>query len=316
MEKLSIVVPCYNEENVIETFYEKLMEIADKISKKYDYEVIFVDDGSKDETFSKMKGLREKNNKIKIISFSRNFGKEAGIHAGLSNSTGELTVVMDADLQHPPEILLEMIKYIEEGYDTVATRRRNRKGEPIFKSFCARMFYKLINNFMEVKLEEGAQDFRMMKRNVVDSILLLEEYNRFSKGIFSWVGFKCKYIEVENVKRVAGKTKWSFGSLWNYAMEGITSFTTAPLKIATIIGILVFVLSTIFAFTIIIQTLILGKDVPGYASTIVSVLFMGAIQLLCVGILSEYISKMYMEIKDRPKYIIKEKVENEEGTNK
>lgn len=311
MEKLSIVVPCYNEENVIETFYEKLMEIADKISKKYDYEVIFVDDGSKDETFSKMKGLREKNNKIKIISFSRNFGKEAGIHAGLSNSTGELTVVMDADLQHPPEILLEMIKYIEEGYDTVATRRRNRKGEPIFKSFCARMFYKLINNFMEVKLEEGAQDFRMMKRNVVDAILSLDEYNRFSKGIFNWVGFKCQYIEIDNVKRVAGKTKWSFGSLWKYAMEGITSFTTAPLKIAIFIGIFVFIVSTIFAFTIVVQTLVMGKDVPGYASTIVSVLFMGAIQLLCIGILSEYISKMYMEIKNRPKYIIRDKIDNE-----
>lgn len=311
MEKLSIVVPCYNEENVIETFYEKLMEITDKISKKYDYEVIFVDDGSKDETFSKMKDLREKNNKIKIISFSRNFGKEAGIHAGLSNSTGELTVVMDADLQHPPEILLEMIKYIEEGYDTVATRRRNRKGEPIFKSFCARMFYKLINNFMEVKLEEGAQDFRMMKRNVVDAILSLDEYNRFSKGIFNWVGFKCQYIEIDNVKRVAGKTKWNFSSLWKYAMEGITSFTTAPLKIAIFIGIFVFIVSTIFAFTIVVQTLVMGKDVPGYASTIVSVLFMGAIQLLCIGILSEYISKMYMEIKNRPKYIIRDKIDDE-----
>ncbi|MCX4303640.1 MAG: glycosyltransferase family 2 protein [Clostridia bacterium] len=311
MNKLSIVVPCYNEENVIETFYNKLMEITEKISDNYDYEVIFVDDGSKDETFSKMKNLREKNDKIKIISFSRNFGKEAGIHAGLSNSTGELTVVMDADLQHPPEIILEMLKYIEEGYDTVATRRKNRKGEPVFKSFCARMFYKLINNFMEVKLEEGAQDFRMMKRNVVDAILSLDEYNRFSKGIFNWVGFKCKYIEIDNVKRVAGKTKWSFSSLWKYAMEGITSFTTAPLKIAIFIGIFVFIVSTIFAFTIIVQTLIMGKDVPGYASTIVSVLFMGAIQLLCIGILSEYISKMYMEIKNRPKYIIRDKIDNE-----
>ena len=311
MNKLSIVVPCYNEENVIETFYNKLMEITEKISDNYDYEVIFVDDGSKDETFSKMKNLREKNDKIKIISFSRNFGKEAGINAGLSNSTGELTVVMDADLQHPPEIILEMLKYIEEGYDTVATRRKNRKGEPVFKSFCARMFYKLINNFMEVKLEEGAQDFRMMKRNVVDAILSLDEYNRFSKGIFNWVGFKCKYIEIDNVKRVAGKTKWSFSSLWKYAMEGITSFTTAPLKIAIFIGIFVFIVSTIFAFTIIVQTLIMGKDVPGYASTIVSVLFMGAIQLLCIGILSEYISKMYMEIKNRPKYIIRDKIDNE-----
>lgn len=311
MEKLSIVVPCYNEETVIEIFYNKLMEITAKISDKYDYEVIFVDDGSQDETFSKMKALREKNSKIKIISFSRNFGKEAGIHAGLSNSTGELTVVMDADMQHPPEMILEMLKYIEEGYDTVTTRRKNRKGEPIIKSFCARMFYKLINKFMEVKLEEGSQDFRMMKRNVVDAILSLNEYNRFSKGIFNWVGFKCKYIEIENVKRAAGKTKWSFSSLWKYAMEGITSFTTAPLKIATFIGMFVFIISTIFAFTIVIQTLIMGKDVPGYASTIVSVLFMGAIQLLCIGILSEYISKMYMEIKNRPKYIIRDKIDNE-----
>ncbi|MBO5397423.1 MAG: glycosyltransferase family 2 protein [Clostridia bacterium] len=311
MEKLSIVVPCYNEETVIEIFYNKLMEITAKISDKYDYEVIFVDDGSQDETFSKMKALREKNSKIKIISFSRNFGKEAGIHAGLSNSTGELTVVMDADMQHPPEMILEMLKYIEEGYDTVTTRRKNRKGEPIIKSFCARMFYKLINKFMEVKLEEGSQDFRMMKRNVVDAILSLNEYNRFSKGIFNWVGFKCKYIEIENVKRAAGKTKWSFSSLWRYAMEGITSFTTAPLKIATFIGMFVFIVSTIFAFTIVIQTLIMGKDVPGYASTIVSVLFMGAIQLLCIGILSEYISKMYMEIKNRPKYIIRDKIDNE-----
>lgn len=309
MEKLSIVVPCYNEEKVVELFYNKLMEITQKISDKYDYEVIFIDDGSQDETFSKMKELREKNAKVKIISFSRNFGKEAGIHAGLSNSTGDLTVVMDSDMQHPPEILLDMIKYIEEGYDTVATRRINRKGEPAFKSFCARMFYKLINNFMEVKLEEGSQDFRMMRRNVVDAILSLNEYNRFSKGIFNWVGFKCKYIEVENSERIAGTTKWSFKSLWKYAMEGITSFTTAPLKIAIVIGIFVFVVSTIFAFAIIIQTLIMGKDVPGYASTIVSVLFMGAIQLLSIGILSEYISKMYMEIKNRPKYIIKDKID-------
>lgn len=311
MEKLSIVVPCYNEETVIEIFYNKLMEITAKISDKYDYEVIFVDDGSQDETFSKMKTLREKNSKIKIISFSRNFGKEAGIHAGLSNSTGELTVVMDADMQHPPEMILEMLKYIEEGYDTVTTRRKNRKGEPVIKSFCARMFYKLMNNFMEVKLEEGSQDFRMMKRNVVDAILSLDEYNRFSKGIFNWVGFKCKYIEIENVQRAAGKTKWNFSSLWKYAIEGITSFTTAPLKIATFIGMFVFIVSTIFAFTIVIQTLIMGKDVPGYASTIVSVLFMGAIQLLCIGILSEYISKMYMEIKNRPKYIIRDKIDNE-----
>lgn len=309
MEKLSIVVPCYNEENVLEIFYNKLIEISEKFSDKYDYEIVFIDDGSKDSTFSKMKALREKNSKIKIISFSRNFGKEAGIYAGLSNSTGDLVVVMDADMQHPPEILLEMIKFIEDGYDTVTTRRINRKGEPIVKSFFSKMFYKLINKFMEVKLEEGSQDYRMMKRNVVNAILSLDEYNRFSKGIFNWVGFKCKYIEVENVKRAAGKTKWSYSALISYALEGITSFTTAPLKIAIFIGMFVFLISTIFAFTIIIQTLIMGKDVPGYASTIVSVLFMGGVQLLCIGILSEYISKMYMEIKNRPKYIIKEKID-------
>lgn len=310
MKTLSIVVPCYNEDNVIEIYYDKIIEVTSKITDNYDYEIVFVDDGSQDETFAKMKALREKNNKVKIISFSRNFGKEAGIHAGLSNSIGDLVVVMDADMQHPPEMLLDMLKYIEEGYDIVATRRKNRKGEPIFKSFCAEMFYKLINKFMEIKLEEGAQDFRMMKRNVVEAILSLDEYNRFSKGIFSWVGFNCKYIEIENIQRAAGKTKWTFSSLWKYAIEGITSFTTAPLKISIFIGLFVFIVSTIFAFTIIIQTLIMGKDVPGYASTIVSVLFMGAIQLLCIGILSEYISKMYMEIKDRPKYIIKDKIDD------
>lgn len=312
MEKLSVVVPCYNEESVIDQFYKELLEVLNEISEKYTYEIVFIDDGSKDETYSKMRHIRDNDNNVQIISFSRNFGKEAGIHAGLSNSTGDLVVVMDVDLQHPPKIILEMLKYIENGYDTVATRRKDRKGEPPIKSFFSKMFYKVINKFMDIKLEEGAQDFRMMKRNVVDSILQLNEYNRFSKGIFNWVGFNCKYIEVENTERVAGKTKWSFNSLWNYAIEGITSFTTAPLKIAIFIGLLVFVVSLIFACVIVVQTIVMGKDVPGYASIIVSVLFMGGVQLLCIGILSEYISKMYMEIKARPKYIVKEKLETKE----
>lgn len=312
-QKLSIVVPCYNEESVLDIFYEKLLEIIKQFSDKYDYEIVFVDDGSKDETFTKMKELRKKDPCISIVSFSRNFGKEAGIYAGLGNSTGDLVVVMDADLQHPPEVILDMLKYIEEGYDTVATRRKNRKGEPAIKNFCAGMFYKLINKFTETKLENGIQDFRMMKRKVVDSILSLHEYNRFSKGIFNWVGFNCKYIEVENVERAAGKTKWSFNSLWKYAIEGITSFTTAPLKLSIFIGLLVFLVSIIFAIVIVIQTLVMGKDVPGYASIIVSVLFMGGVQLLCIGILSEYISKMYMEIKNRPKYIIREKIESKQN---
>lgn len=311
-QKLSIVVPCYNEEKVIDVFYERVMEVTKKIEKNYDYELVFIDDGSKDKTFELLKQLRNKNDHIKMISFSRNFGKEAGIYAGLSNSVGDLVVVLDADCQHPPEKILDMIKYIEEGYDTVATRRTNRKGEPVLKSFFSKMFYKLINQFMEIKLEESVQDFRMMKRNVVDAILSLEEYNRFSKGIFSWVGFQCKYIEVENVERAAGTSKWGFKSLFKYAIEGITSFTTAPLKLSIFLGLIVCIASVIFGVEIIIQTLALGKDVPGYASIIVSILFMGGVQLLCLGILSEYISKMYMEIKDRPKYIIKEKIDNKE----
>ena len=309
-KKLSIVVPCYNEEKVINVFYDRIMKVINDFQKNYNYEIVFIDDGSKDNTFQELKNLRNKNDNIKVISFSRNFGKEAGIYAGLSNSVGDLVVVIDADCQHPPETILEMLKYIEEGYDTVATRRINRKGEPIFKSFLSGMFYKFINKFMEIKLEQNAQDFRMMKRNVVDAILSLEEYNRFSKGIFSWVGFNCKYIEVENESRAAGTSKWGFRSLFNYAIEGITSFTTAPLKLATFLGLIVFILSLIFGIEIIIQTLVLGKETPGYASTIVSVLFMGGVQLLCIGILSEYISKMYMEIKDRPKYIVKEKIDN------
>ena len=311
-KKISIVVPCYNEENVLKVFYDRIIDVVKKIENNYNYELIFIDDGSKDKTFDELKKLRNKNTNIKIISFSRNFGKESGIYAGLSNAIGDLVVIMDADCQHPPETILEMLKYIEEGYDTVATRRVNRKGEPIFKSFLSTMFYKFINRFMEIKLEQNAQDFRIMKRQVVDAILSLEEYNRFSKGIFSWVGFNCKYIDIENEERVAGTSKWGIKSLFKYAVEGITSFTTAPLKLSTFLGLIVCVISLFFGLEIIIQTLILGKDTPGYASIIVSVLFMGGVQLLCIGILSEYISKMYMEIKNRPKYIIKEKIDNEE----
>ena len=309
-EKLSIVVPCYNEEKVINVFYDRIMKVVESFKENYNYELVFIDDGSKDNTFQELKKLRNKNGNIKVISFSRNFGKEAGIYAGLSNSVGDLVVVIDADCQHPPETILEMLRYIEEGYDTVATRRTNRKGEPIIKSFLSGMFYKFINKFMEIKLEQNAQDFRMMNRKVVEAILSLDEYNRFSKGIFSWVGFDCKYIEVENEERAAGNSKWGIKSLFNYAIEGITSFTTAPLKLATFLGLIVFILSLVFGIEIIVQTLVLGKDTPGYASIIVSVLFMGGVQLLCIGILSEYISKMYMEIKNRPKFIVKEKIDN------
>ena len=307
MKKISIIVPAYNEEEVIELFYNKLKEVIDKITEKYQYEIVFVDDGSKDNTLQILKKLRQKDNNINIVSFSRNFGKEAGIYAGLKNSRGDIVVLLDADLQHDPEQIPQMIKYIEEGYDTVTTLR-NRKGESKIKSGFANIFYRIMGVSKEIELKKGSQDFRMMTRQVVDAILDLKEYNRFSKGIFSWVGFKTKYIEVENHKRAAGKTKWSFTNLFRYAIDGITSFSVAPLKIATICGSIVSILSLIFAIEIIIQTLAMGKDVPGYASTITSVLFMGGIQLITIGILSEYVGKIYLEIKGRPQYIIKEKI--------
>lgn len=309
MKKISVIVPCYNEEKVMEMFYNETIKVLETIDEKYSYELIFVDDGSKDNTLSKLKELRTKDNNVKFISFSRNFGKEAAMYAGLSNSIGDLVVIMDSDLQHPPEIIVEMIKGIEEGYDTVTTKRVNRKGEPVIKSAFSRLFYKLIGKIIDFELVQGAQDFRMMTRQVVESILSLKEYNRFSKGIFSWVGFKVKYIEIENRERVAGETKWSFKKLFRYAVEGIISFSTAPLKISIILGVIISALSLMFAIFIVVQTIMLGKDVPGYASIITSILFIGGVQLLCIGILSEYISKMYMEIKDRPKYIVKEKID-------
>lgn len=304
MNKLSIVVPCYNEEEVLKIFYEELMKVINKIKSNYLYEIIFINDGSKDNTLEILKSLRKENENIKIISFSRNFGKEAAIYAGLSSTVGDLVVLMDSDLQHPPEIILEMLSEINNGYDVVATKRINRNGEPIIKSMFSKLFYKIMKSFMPI--EQGVQDFRIMTKEVVNSIISLQEYNRFSKGIFTWVGYNTKYINIENVKRPVGKTKWSFKNLFSYAIEGIVSFTTAPLRISTIIGTIISILSIIFAIVIVIQTIILGKDVPGYASTITAILFIGGIQLLSIGIVSEYISKIYLEIKNRPKYIIKE----------
>ncbi|MEE0866235.1 MAG: glycosyltransferase family 2 protein [Clostridia bacterium] len=308
MKKISIIVPCYNEEQVVEMFYNETKKVVNEIKDKYTYEMIFVDDGSNDNTLNILKKIRNNDENISIISFSRNFGKEAGIYAGLNNATGDLIVLMDADLQHPPQIILEMLKGIQEGYDTVTTRRINRNGEARIKSIFSKLFYRIINKIIDFELVQGAQDYRMMKRSVVDAILSLKEYNRFSKGIFSWVGFKVKYIEIENVKRQAGKTKWSFKSLFKYAFEGILSFSTVPLRISTILGLIISFIAIISTVAIIIQTLLYGKDIPGYASIITAILFMGGIQLLSIGIIAEYISKMYMEIKNRPNYIIREKI--------
>lgn len=314
-KKVSIIVPVYNEENVLDLFYDETKKVLDQIKNKYDYELIFIDDGSTDNTINILKAKQKADTKINIISFSRNFGKEAGIYAGLSNVTGELALVMDADLQNEPKIIIEMLKYIEEGYDTVTTIR-NRKHEPKIKSLFAKIFYNFMKETKNIKLQEGAQDFRMMTKQVVKAILELKEYNRFSKGIFSWVGFKTKYIEVENRPRVGGKTKWSFGELIKYAIEGITSFTVKPLRVATISGAIISILALVLAIQIIMQTLIYGKDMPGYASTITSVLFIGGIQLITIGILSEYVGKIYLEIKNRPKYIIKEKIVGEQDNER
>ena len=308
MKKLSVVVPCYNEEDVIYEFYSETSTILKNL-EGYEYELVFIDDGSNDNTLNILKKLKSKDNNIRIISFSRNFGKESGIYAGLENSIGDLIVVMDADLQHPPELILDMIRYIDEGFDTVTTIRKNRVGESFVKSTFSRIFYYIMKKFDGINIKQGSQDYRMMKREVVDAILSLKEYNRFSKGIFSWVGFNVKYIEIENINRKSGKSKWTFKNLFNYAIEGIVSFTTAPLKLSTQAGLVISILSIIFAVIIIIQTVILGKEVPGYASIITSILFMGGIQLLSIGIISEYVSKMYLEIKNRPKYIVKEKID-------
>ena len=303
MEKISIVVPCYNEESNINSFYEEMIKTLEKIKENYSYEIIFVNDGSNDNTELEVKKIIKTDQNVILISFSRNFGKEAAIYAGLNNATGNLVALIDADLQHPPKTILEMLEGINDGYDVVATKRKNRKGEPVVKSLFSKLFYKMMKMF--IPIEKNVQDFRLMKKEVVDAIISLKEYNRFSKGIFTWVGFKIKYIEIENIERKSGKTKWSFRKLFNYAIEGITSFTTAPLKASTLMGFFISIIAIISTIIIILQTLIYGKDVPGYASIITAILFMGGVQLISIGILSEYISKMYLEIKKRPKYIIK-----------
>lgn len=305
---ISIIVPCFNEEEGIEKFYIETKKVIDQINNEYDYELLFIDDGSKDETLNKVKKIRQNDENIRIISFSRNFGKEAAMYAGLENFIGDYVVIMDADLQNDPRIILDMINGIKEGYDVVTTCR-NRKGETIVKSLFSRIFYGVMGKVGAIKIRQGSQDYRMMTRKVAESIVMLKEYNRFSKGIFNWVGFNVKYLEVENRTRADGKSKWNFRKLFSYAIDGITSFTTAPLKISIVLGFIISFISIIMGVEIVLQTIISGKDVPGYASTITAVLFIGGIQLISTGILSEYISKMYLEVKNRPKYIIKEKID-------
>ena len=306
-KSLSIIVPCYNEEESIPLFYEEIMKQETFFHEKdVEFEFIFVDDGSKDGTVRAVKALREKDERVHLVSFSRNFGKESAIIAGLEKSIGDFVVFMDADLQDPPAILPEMYEYIGQGYDSVATRRVDRKGEPPIRSFFARRFYGLMRKISKTEIVDGARDYRLMTRQVADAILSMREYNRFSKGIFGWVGYQTKWLEYENVERIAGETKWSFWKLFLYSLDGIMAFSTVPLSIASIFGILFCVLAFVFVIFIFVRALLYGDPVAGWPSMVCIILFIGGVQLLCVGIMGQYMSKMYMEVKDRPKYLVKE----------
>ncbi len=309
MEKISIVVPCYNEEDAIKFYYNEILKIKKEFNKKkVEFEVIFIDDGSKDNTLSIMKDLSKKNKFIKYIVFSRNFGKEAAMFAGLEHATGDYITVMDVDLQDPPELLFEMYDAIKnDGYDSVGVRRVTRKGEPPIRSLFARMFYKLINKMSKVEMVDGARDYRLMKKDMVDAIVSMKEYNRYSKGLFSFVGYKTKWLEYENVEREHGETKWSFWKLFLYAIDGIIAFTTAPLMIATIIGVLFCILSFIAIVVIIVRTLIWSDPTSGWPSMVCIMFFLSGIQLFCTGIIGLYLSKTYLETKKRPIYIVREK---------
>ena len=305
MKKISLVVPCYNEEEVIEKFFDEVLRVK-KTMPKVDFEIIFVNDGSKDKTLDKMRKLSE-DKMVRYISFSRNFGKEAAMYAGLKAATGDYIAIMDADLQDPPSLLSEMYEILETGeYDNVATRRVSRKGEPVIRSFFARMYYKIINKISKTEIVDGARDFRLMTRQMVDSVLELTEYNRFSKGIFSWVGYRTKWLEYENIERAAGTTKRSFFKLFLYSLESIVAFSTVPLSIASIMGILFCLISFIIIMIIIVKTLIFGDPTGGWPSMVCIMFFIGGIQLLCIGVIGQYLSKTYLEVKKRPIYIIQE----------
>lgn len=308
MDKLSIVVPCFNEEESIPLFYSAVQKVLDKIPN-LEPEYWFVNDGSKDSSLAKMKELREKDKHVHYISFSRNFGKEAALYAGLQNATGNCVVVMDVDLQDPPEFLPKMYDLIKSGkYDSVGCRRVDRKGENKFKSFLSDKFYAVINKISKTQIVPGARDYRMMTRQMVNAVLSMKEYSRFSKGIFSWVGFKTKYLEYHNIERIAGETDWTTWKLFKYAMNGIADFSQAPLNLAVWIGLFSFALSLIGILFIIIRKIVSpASSVFGWASLVAVILLIGGLQLLCIGIIGRYVGKIYLQVKNRPVYIVKEK---------
>ncbi len=303
---ISVVVPCYNEQGALPFYYDKMKEVMALLPELL-FEIIIVDDGSTDGTLEAAKQLAKSDDRIRYISFSRNFGKEAAMYAGLKNASGKYTAIMDADLQDPPEMLPKMYRVItEEGYDAVGTRRVTRKGEPPVRSFFARKFYKIMSRISKANMVDGARDYRLMNRKYVDALLSLGEYNRFSKGLFGWVGFKVKWLEFENVNRIAGETKWSFGQLFLYSLDGIVAFSNVPLYMASIAGIGSFIAAIAAMIFIIVRRLVFGDPVAGWASTVVIILFIGGIQLLSIGILGLYLSKLYLEAKNRPIYLLDE----------
>ncbi len=306
MDLISVVVPCYNEQEALPAFYKEITKTAAEMSY-VKFEFVFIDDGSKDKTLSMLKYLHKKDERVRYISFSRNFGKEAGMLAGLEAAKGDYIAVMDADLQDPPSLLPKMYKLVKkDGYDCAGTRRTNREGEPPIRSFFARMFYKIINKMSDADIVDGARDYRLMSRQMVDAILSMKEYNRFSKGIFGWVGFKTKWLEYVNTQRVAGETKWSFWKLFKYSIEGIMAFSTTPLYISSIMGFIICLAAFIMACFYLIKTLVFGDPTAGFPSLVCIILFLGGIQLIGIGVVGMYLSKTYLETKRRPIYIIKE----------
>ena len=311
MKNLTVIVPCFNEEEALPIYYKEMCKVMDQM-KDVEIELLFVDDGSSDHTLFVMKDLHMLDARCSYLSFSRNFGKEAAIYAGLKHAAGDYVAVMDVDLQDPPGLLPEMYRILEEeGYDSVATKRSTRTGEPKLRSFLSENFYKFINKISKTEIVNGARDYRLMKRNMVDAVLDMSEYNRFSKGIFEWVGFRTKWLEFENVERSAGDTKWSLKKLFFYSLEGITGFSVAPLSLASVIGVLFCLLSFVLIGVIVVRTLIWGDPVSGWPSLVCIVFLVGGIQLLCTGIVGQYLSKTYLETKHRPIYILKNSSDKE-----
>ena len=311
---ISVIVPCYNEQEVLPMFYKEIIRVSGEMQKTYpetEFEFLFIDDGSKDRTLKTLRTLAQHDSRVRYISFSRNFGKEAGIYAGLSNAKGDYCVVMDADLQHPPKFLPEMYEAVRSGrYDCATTRRVSRAGESKVRSWFARLFYKIMNRISQTEIVDGAQDFRFMTRQMVDAVLSMSEYNRFSKGIFSWVGFRVKYIEYENVERAAGTTAWSFWGLFRYSLEGIIGFSTAPLSVAVIVGLITCLVGLLMFIVTVIKKLVVGDPVAGYPTLICTILLFGGLQLFCTGILGLYLGKTYLEVKHRPIYLVRETEQN------